>query len=288
MKLLVTGSGGLVGSALLPVLRAAGHTVVRLIQNKPAENEIEWEGLEAVIHLAGESIAANRWTAEIKKKIRDSRVLGTRFLCRTLAGLKNPPRVLISASAVGYYGDRGNELLTEESPAGRGFLSQVCQEWEEAAKPAAEKGIRVVPLRFGMILSAEGGGLAKMLPPFRMGLGGRLGSGTQGMSWVSLEDVIGITQHVLKNESLKGPVNAVAPQTVTNNEFTKTLGRVLSRPTPFPVPAAAVKLVFGEMADELLLASTRVIPKKLTDSGYLFKHPLLYQALSNALKGKAG
>lgn len=295
MKVAVTGATGLVGSALVPVLATAGHEVVRLVRAMPtAGGDIHWdpaagrldaaslEGLDAVVHLAGERITG-RWTAAKKARIRSSRVQGTRLLAETLARLTRPPKALVCASAVGYYGERGTEVVREESPPGAGFLAEVCREWEAAARPAAEKGIRVVHLRIGVVLSAAGGALALMLTPFKLGLGGRVGSGRQYMSWIAIDDLAGIIPHALTNESLRGPVNAVAPQPVTNLEFTKTLGRVLGRPTIFPMPAFAARLAFGEMADELLLASTRVEPARLIASGYKFRAPELEAALRRLL-----
>jgi uncharacterized protein len=293
VKVLVSGSTGLVGTALVSSLPAAGHGAVRLVRRdpKPGEDVVRWdpsegsldparlEGIDGVVHLAGENIAAGRWTAERKEQIRSSRVGSTHFLAQSLAGLNRPPRALICASAIGYYGDRGDETLREESPPGSGFLSDLCQAWEAAAEPAARKGIRVVHLRFGVILSAAGGALAKMLPPFRLGAGGILGSGRQFMSWITLEDAVGAIQHVLITEALRGPVNVVSPHPVTNREFTKTLGRVLSRPTLLPMPAAMARLLFGEMADALLLSSARVQPARLLAAGYRFRHADLETAL---------
>jgi hypothetical protein len=297
-KILVTGSTGLVGSALLPDLRSQGHEVLRLVrsQAKAGATEIYWnpeqgiedrarlEGLDAVVHLAGENISEGRWTEEKKKRIRDSRVKGTRTLSDALASLKQPPRTLLSASAIGYYGSQGDRVLTEEDAPGSDFLAGVCREWEAATEPAAQSGIRVVLLRFGVILTSKGGALSKMLAPFQFGVGGRLGSGRQYMSWVTLDDVVGIINHALLNEALSGPVNVVAPHLVTNYEFTKTLGRVLSRPTIFPVPAFAIRLAFGEMGDAALLGSTRVEPARLKESGYAFQHPELEDALRQMLK----
>jgi uncharacterized protein (TIGR01777 family) len=300
MKIIVTGASGLVGSSLVPTLIGRGHEVTQLVRRASkgvtaGVREVEWhpergeidagalEGHDAAVHLAGENIAGGRWTDERKRRIRDSRVQGTRLLSETLASLNTRPRVLVSASAIGYYGDRGDEVLTEESAAGAGFLPEVCREWEEATGPASAAGIRTVALRFGLILSAEGGALAKMLPPFKLGVGGNVGSGRQFYSWVSLADVIDVIHFALANEQLSGAVNVVAPEAVTNAEFTKTLGRVLSRPTFFPAPAFGLRLAFGEMADALLLASTRVEPERLRTAGYTFKHPQLEGALRNAL-----
>jgi uncharacterized protein (TIGR01777 family) len=236
-----------------------------------------------VVHLAGENIAAGRWTPARKAEIRRSRVEGTRRLCEALAHLPHPPKVLVSASAVGVYGDRGTEILTEESARGTGFLAEVCQEWEMATEPASQGGIRVVNLRFGMILSPAGGALRKMLLPFRLGAGGRVGSGDQFVSWVALDDAIGIVYQALCEETVRGPVNAVAPGPVTNAKFARTLARVLRRPALVPLPAFAARLVFGEMADALLLAGARVMPARLQASGYRFRFPELEGALRHLL-----
>jgi uncharacterized protein (TIGR01777 family) len=241
------------------------------------------EGMDAVVHLAGENIAAGRWSSEKKARIRDSRVQGTRVLCDALAQLVNPPKVLVSASAIGYYGDRGAEVLREESRPGRDFLADVCRAWEAATAPAAQRGIRVVNLRFGIVLSAAGGALAKMLFPFKMGMGGIVGSGQQYMSWIALDDLVGAIHHALITDTLQGPVNAVAPNPVTNSEFTRTLGRVLRRPTLVPLPAFAARAAFGEMADALLLASIRVEPARLQDTHYAFRYPELEGALRHVL-----
>jgi uncharacterized protein (TIGR01777 family) len=242
------------------------------------------EGIDAAIHLAGENIAARRWVAAQKKRIRDSRVQGTRLISVGLAEMKRPPRVLVSASAIGWYGDRGAELLDETSDAGEGFLAGVTRDWEAATRPASDAGIRVVLLRFGLILSRQGGALTKMLTPFKLGGGGRIGDGQQYWSWVSIDDAVGAVRHALITESLSGPVNVVAPEAVTNQEFTRTLGRVLRRPTLMPIPAFAARLALGEMADELLLASARVQPVRLMESGYEFQHGSLEAALRHVLK----
>jgi uncharacterized protein (TIGR01777 family) len=297
MKILVTGSTGLVGSALLPSLKSQGHEVFRLVRSeaKAGPTEIYWnpkkgiedasrlEGFDAVVHLAGENISDGRWTEEKKARIRDSRVEGTRRLSDALARLTQPPRALLCASAIGYYGDRGDEIMREEDEPGKGFLADVCREWEAATASAEQKGIRVVKLRFGVILSPKGGALSKMLAPFQFGVGGRLGSGRQYMSWITLDDVVGVINHALVNETVSGPINVVAPNPVTNLQFTKTMGRVLKRPTIFPVPAFAIRLAFGEMGDAALLASTRVEPARLKESGYTFKHPELESALRQLL-----
>ncbi|MCX6907006.1 MAG: TIGR01777 family oxidoreductase [Verrucomicrobia bacterium] len=280
MKILLTGAGGLVGSALVPLLTAGGHNITRLSYSQPWP---DLAGHDAVVHLAGENIATGHWTPEKKARIRDSRVEVTRRLCETVARLASPPRVFVCASAVGYYGNRGDELLHEESAPGAGFLAEVCRDWEVATKPAADAGIRVVNLRFGVILSATGGALAKMLTPFKFGVGGVIGDGRQWMSWITLDDVIGVIGDALANGTLHGPVNVVAPQPVTNREFTKTLGRVLGRPTVFPIPAFALRLAFGEMADALLLSSQRMEPAKLVASGYRFRFPELDGALRHLL-----
>lgn len=299
MHILLSGSSGLIGSALIPALAGEGHRVTRLVRSTPrdAGDSIPWdpaagvldapslEGFDAVVHLAGESIAGGRWTVERKARIRDSRVNGTRLLSERLAQLARPPKVLISASAVGYYGDRGDETLTEESPPGSKFLAGVCSEWEAATELAAHRGIRVVVLRCGVVLSPTAGALAKMLFPFRMGVGGVVGSGKQYFSWISIDDLVRAIMHVLKTDSLRGAVNAVAPHAVTNAEFTKALGQVLGRPTIVPMPAFAARIAFGEMADELLLASARVVPSKLLDSRFVFRHTEIEPALRDLLQG---
>ncbi len=300
MKVLISGSHGLVGSTLIKSLESDGHEVVRLVRHPPTgASEIEWsperysialarlEGFDAVIHLAGESIAEGRWNEEKKRRIRESRVKGTRLLSDSLANIKHPPKSFLCASAIGYYGNRGDEILTESSPPGDDFLAEVCVEWEKASEEAVQKGIRTVNLRFGIILDSKGGALAKMLPPFRMGVGGKIGTGRQWMSWIALDDVVGAIKRALTNETLSGPVNFVAPNPVTNREFTKTLGKVLSRPTLFSIPAFGARLAFGEMADALLLSSQRVEPERLKKAGYQFRYSELKGALRHVL-AKAG
>ena len=297
MNIAVTGASGLVGSALVPFLTTGGHRVVRVVRSAPQSGDgaVQWdpqagqldpaslEGLDAVVHLAGENIAAGRWTAEQKARIRDSRVRSTGLLCETLAKLSQPPKVLVCASAIGFYGNRGDETLDEDSPAGSGFLAEVCEAWEAATQPASQAGIRTALLRIGVVLSPAGGALAKLLLPFKMGVGGVVGSGKQYWSWIGVDDVVGAVHHVLMTDGFDGVVNVVAPQSATNKEFTQTLGRVLGRPTLLPLPGFAARLALGEMADDLLLASTRVEPKKLVETGYIFRHPELEDVLRHLL-----
>lgn len=296
MHVIVTGSRGLVGSALVPFLTTGGHRVTRLVRGATGgPDESRWDprrgpvdasrldGADAVVHLAGENIAAGRWTPARKAEIRRSRVDGTRNLCEVLSRLPRPPKVFVSASAIGLYGDRGAEVLTEQSAPGTGFLTDVCREWEAATGLASRAGIRVVNLRFGMVLSPHGGALRKLLLPFRLGMGGRIGDGRQFTSWIALDDAVGAIHHALCEESIRGPVNAVAPNPVSNAEFTRTLARVLRRPTLLPVPAFAARLAFGEMADALLLAGARVMPARLQASGYRFRFPDLESALRHLL-----
>ena len=295
MHIAITGASGLVGSTLCPLLTTGGHQITRLVRREANEGEVTWdpqaesfdasplEGIDAVVHLAGENIGKSRWTAKLKQRLRDSRVIGTRKLCEGLARMAAPPKVLVCASAIGFYGDRGDEKLDEESRPGNSFLSELVKDWEAATQPAADAGIRVVNLRFGVILSPKDGALAKMLLPFKLCVGGRVGSGKQYWSWISIDDAAGIIHHALMREGLVGPVNAVAPNPVTNLEFTKTLGRVLGRPTIFPMPAFAAKLALGEMADELLLASSRVDAGLILESSYEFRQPTLEEALRHLL-----
>jgi len=299
MRILITGASGLIGTALQKSFKAKGYELLLASRIEPrSENDIQWnadtgfadedlprlEGLDATIHLAGESISALRWTDEKKKAIRDSRVHGTRTMIETFARLVKKPKVFISASAIGFYGDRGDDEMTETSSAGDTFLSEVSKEWESESRRAEDMGIRTVLLRNGIVLSKDGGALATMMTPFKLGVGGVVGSGKQWMSWVSLDDVVGIVNYALENENLRGAVNVTSPNPVTNEEFTKTLGEVLYRPTFLPLPEFAVNLVFGEMGDALLIDSTKVIPKRLLDAGYEFKHPDLKTALENAVK----
>jgi uncharacterized protein (TIGR01777 family) len=294
-RILVSGSSGLIGTALLRSLRASGSEVVCLIRGTASgQGQIAWDparpltpesisGFDAVIHLAGESIVG-RWTEAKKNCIRETRVQGTRHLAEALAAAPQRPQLLISASAIGYYGDRGEELLREDSAAGEGFLPEVCREWERATEPATKAGIRAAQMRFGVVLSSSGGALQKMLLPFRMGVGGNMGNGRQWLSWVDIDDLVGAVQHIIDTETLQGPVNVVGPNPVRNAEFTKTLASVLWRPAIFPMPAFAARLVFGQMGDELLLASQRVEPAKLLASGYVFQKPDLRSALEGILK----
>jgi uncharacterized protein (TIGR01777 family) len=294
MHVAVTGASGLVGSTLVPLLTTGGHTVTKLVRRDAAKGEASWDpdsvfdassldGIDAVVHLAGENIAASRWSSKVKERIRSSRVDGTRNLCEALAEMESPPKVFICASAIGFYGNRGAEELTEESAGGTGFLAEVAQQWEAATQPVRDAGSRVVNLRFGIILSPKDGVLAKMLLPFKLGGGGRVGSGKQYWSWISIDDAAGAIHHALMTNSLLGSVNAVAPNPVTNAEFTKTLGRVLHRPIVVPMPAFVVRLALGEMANALLLDSTRVVPKELIRTGYAFRQPTLESALRHLL-----
>jgi uncharacterized protein len=292
-RVLITGASGPIGAALLPSLEQAGADIVRMVRG-PVRNsaQIPWDptgtlapdavsGFEAVIHLAGESVVG-RWTAAKKAAIRDSRVLGTRTIATALAQTKSKPRVFVCASAVGFYGDHGDEILTEANPSGRGFLPEVCREWEAASRIAADAGIRTVNIRIGLVLSSKGGALGKMLPAFKLGLGGRMGPGTQWWSWIHIDDIVGAIHHAIRTTALSGPLNLVAPNPVQNATFTKVLASVLGRPAFFPVPAAALKLAFGTMAAaELFLASQRVAPEKLRTSGYSFHFEELRTALEN-------
>ncbi len=299
MKILVSGATGFVGSALLQFLLPQGHDVRCMVRRSstPGSDDIEWnpinrslnttalEGFDAVIHLAGENIAGGRWTAAKKRRIRDSRVKGTLFLAGALAERRKKPKVLVCASAVGYYGDRGPKLLVEESPPGRGFLPDVCKAWEAATAPAAQAGIRVVNLRMGMVLGPGGGALQRMLGPFSAGIG-TIGDGNQFWSWIAQDDLNAAFLHVTQTETLSGPVNAVSPHPVTNREFTKILGHILHRSTILSLPGFAAKLALGGMAGPLLLASTRVEPAKLITSGFKFQFVNLEQALRHILDSR--
>ena len=296
-RILVSGVSGPIGTALLPSLKASGAQITRLMRRQSAhavgEASIAWDpvqplaanavsGFDAVIHLAGESIVG-RWSEAKKRRIRDSRVIGTRNLAQALAQAKGRPRAFVCSSAVGYYGDRGDEVLNESSTPGTGFLADVCREWEEATSAASNAGIRTTQIRTGVVLSPKGGALGKMLTPFKMGVGGRIGDGRQWMSWIDVEDLVGAVHHILKTDSLKGAVNMVGPAAVTNAEFTQTLANVLHRPAVFPMPAFAVKLVFGEMGKTVLLGSQRVEPAQLANSGYKFRIRTLRDSLENVL-----
>jgi uncharacterized protein (TIGR01777 family) len=292
-RILVSGVSGPIGAALLPSLKTRGYEITRLVRGaSTGEDQIAWNpaqpispeiisGFDAVIHLAGESIVG-RWTAEKKLKIRDSRVVGTRNLAQALAHAKNKPQVFVSSSAIGVYGDRGDEVLNEQSAPGSGFLPDVCRDWEAATKAAADAGIRTVQMRTGVVLSPKGGALGKMLTPFKMGVGGRIGNGQQWMSWIDVQDMVDAIHHILQSD-LEGPVNMVAPKPVTNAEFTQTLAGVLSRPAIFPVPAFVVKLAFGEMGETVLLGSQRVEPAELAAGGYQFRFSDLRASLENLL-----
>lgn len=292
MQIAITGSTGLIGKALVRVLRDEGLTVVRLVRHPAtAQDEIRWdpfgeldpgtlEGLDAVVHLAGAGLGDHRWTEAYKRQIRDSRVEGTRTLARALARLSRRPAVFVSASAVGYYGETGDTETNESAAEGEGFLAEVCRDWEAAAQPAVDAGIRVVHPRSGLVLSREGGLLGRMLPLFRFGLGGRLGGGRQWMSWISLDDEIAALRFLLHN-GVQGPVNLTAPTPVTNADFTRALGRALNRPTPFAVPAPALRLALGDFADEGVLVSQRVLPERLAKAGFTFQHPDLDTALAD-------
>ena len=295
MRIAITGSSGLVGSRLVPYLIQRGYQVARIVRHDAQQDDVPWDpaaGLldaaslthfDAVVHLAGENIAAGRWSAGKKQRIRDSRVQSTQLLSEKLAAIQDGPRILISASAIGYYGDRGDQPLDESSAAGDDFLSGVCREWEAATNAARDAGIRVVNLRIGVVLARQGGALQKMLTPFRFGAGGRVGSGRQYWSWIAIDDLIAAIDFALCGDHLAGPVNAVAPNPVTNLQFTKALGAVLHRPTIFPLPGFVARTLLGEMADALLLASARVLPKQLADNGFSFDYPELEPALRHVL-----
>lgn len=295
--MLITGASGLIGKALQASM--AGSDDDLLLASRKAgddDDRIQWtveegftetdrlEGLDAVIHLAGENISGLRWTDEKKKAIRDSRVIGTRNVVEAISKLKVKPKVLVTSSAIGYYGERGDEEVTESSMPGDDFLAEVAKAWETESRRAEDAGVRTVLLRTGIVLSKDGGALGTMLLPFKLGVGGVIGSGRQWMSWISIDDHVRVIRHVIENESIRGAVNSVAPGPVTNEQFTKILGEVLYRPTILPLPSFAVSMLFGEMGDALLLSSTRVVPKRLLDSGFEFKYPDLKSALEHILK----
>lgn len=299
MKIAVAGATGFIGSALVAHLGTVGHRVVRLMRRGPDASRADalWDpshgvldpaaldGVQAVVNLAGEPVA-ERWTAERKRRIKTSRVETTTLIANTIAGLARPPRVLVNASAIGIYGDRGDEVLDESSAPGTGFLAEVAQVWEASAAPVIERGIRTVFTRFGIVLGAAGGALEKMLPPFKLGAGGRLGNGKQWMSWVTLDDVVAAIDYAITSDRVSGPVNVVAPNPVTNAEFTHDLGHALHRPAVATVPGFALKLAYGEMGEAVLLASQRVAPRALEQAGFAFKHPLLPAALEQIALGR--
>jgi uncharacterized protein len=296
MKILITGASGLIGTALQRSLRAKGHELLLATRGEAkGEEQVQWsiddgftelgrlEGIDAVVHLAGESVNGLRWTEEKKKAIRDSRVIGTRNLVNALSRLRERPNVLVSASAIGFYGERGDEELTESSAAGDDFLAEVSKVWESEARRAEDAGIRTVLLRTGIVLSKEGGALGTMLLPFKLGVGGIIGSGKQWMSWISLDDHIAVIEHAIENESVRGALNSVSPHPVRNEEFTKAMGEVLYRPTFLPLPEFIVSMALGEMGDALLLTSTKVLPKRLENAGFKFRYPELRKALEHAV-----
>jgi uncharacterized protein (TIGR01777 family) len=299
MKILISGASGLVGTHLIPTLKAKGHEVYKLVRKTPkAVDEIEWnaekgiveselpklENFGAVIHLAGDNVADGNWTDEKKRRIRESRTVGTRVLVASLKKLANPPKIFIGASAIGFYGSRGDEILTEESAKGEGFFPEVCSEWEAESGKAMDFGARVVTPRIGVVLTKEGGALGKMLTPFKFGVGGVIGSGKQWMSWIELDDLIRLFHFALENETVSGAINATAPNPATNEEFTKTLGKVINRPTIIPIPAFGIKMLFGEMGETVLLEGAKVLPEKSQSLGFKFKFENLEEALKQALQ----
>lgn len=297
-RVVISGATGLIGSRLVAFLKENGHRIDRLVRSspQPGTTDLPWnpawgeidaaalEGAEAVVHLAGESIGAGRWTPERKDRILKSRVESTRLLCGALAGLRKKPRVLVSASAIGFYGDRGEEVVREDSRPGTGFLAEVCQAWEAATEPARAAGIRVVNARFGIVLAGEGGALKAMLPAFRLGLGGPMGSGKQFLSWVALSDLVRIIQFLIETGNLSGPIAAAAPNPVTNAEFARTLGKVLHRPALFRLPAFVIRTLFGEMGQALFLEGAKVMPARLLAAGFQFDYPELERAIGRELE----
>lgn len=299
MKILISGASGLVGTHLIPTLIAKGHKVFKLVRKTPkSPDEIEWdsekgfseteqaklENFDAVIHLAGDNVASENWSDEKKRKIKESRTVGTRVLVDALRKTNNPPKIFVSASAIGFYGDRKDEVLTEDSAKGTGFLSEVCDEWETESQKAKDFGARVILPRIGVVLAKDGGALEKMLTPFKFGVGGVVGSGRQWMSWIALDDLIKIFHFALDNNDLSGAVNGTAPNPATNEEFTKTLGKVLNRPTFMPIPEFAIKLIFGEMGETLLLQGARVLPKRLQEAGFKFDYENLETAMKHVVE----
>lgn len=298
MIILISGATGLVAKHLIPVLEKKGHGIIRLVRGKsPAEGEIAWnsetgfdqieaaklEGIDAVIHLAGDNVASENWSADKKRRIRESRVNGTRLLIEALGQCASKPKTLVSASGIGYYGNRGAETLAESAAAGNGFFPEICAAWEAEAFRAEEFGTRVVALRIGVVVAPDGGALEKMLTPFKFGVGGVVGSGEQWMSWIAIDDLVRLIVFALENDSISGPVNATSPNPVTNAVFTKTLGKVLNRPTILPLPEFAVKLIFGEMGEALLLQGCRVIPEKAVANGFGFSFPDLEAAIADSV-----
>lgn len=297
MKIAIAGSSGLIGKRLVSYLESKGYHIVRLVRTpqsvagqtivwnpaKPVADLSPWEGFDAVVNLAGENIAEGRWSAAKKQRILESRVDLTKSLCNTLCRLERPPKVLVNGSATGFYGSQGDRWVSEENPRGSGFLADVCSQWEAATASAETLGVRVVKLRTGVVVTPLGGALQKMLLPFKLCLGGVIGSGKQYMSWISLDDVCAVIEHVICSEGISGPVNAVTPNPVTNEEWTKTLGKTLGRPTIFPMPAVVARIAFGEMADEMLLSSTRVRPDRLLQSGFRYGDPVLGPLLEKIL-----
>ena len=295
-KILISGASGLLGSAYSDYLSNKGHTVFKLVRREPAsEYELFWnpmtgeldlkniEGFDSIINFSGKNIGLGRWTKKSKKVIYDSRIQSTTLLSESIAKLNHPPESFLSSSAVGYYGETGSEFVNEGTEPGKGFLSDLCVKWEKATMPAVRAGVRVIQLRSGVVLSAKGGALAKMLTPFKLGLGGRLGNGRQYLSWIMIDDYVGALYHLMTSENIQSPVNVVSPEPETNREFTKILAKVLNRPAIFPIPAFVLKTLLGQVAEEILLSSTRAIPQLLMGSGFEFKYPALEDALKKCL-----